>query len=268
MTTETMATEVRTMEAVQKELDASIKELAKLQSEAQAKVTEIMADIPNRPDWTEQIKLAAIPATNMQDRIDRLTKELAKLKSASRWESSQAIRQPVIDMFKTILIDNPPSVRLASVRGTIDIKDGKAVVTLKPVFSTFDIEGLQQLIASEVDVKAFSAAELTSMDIAITDIGTDNKINLVPRGEGLKPASSGITRSKSQEYEVNGKWYPVKDYLKYLLDSGDPEAAKRSKFYLNASTTGSGAAPEAAKRAAELGHNHRDAAVQRVRKNK
>lgn len=243
--TQEMEKEIRDLAKVESEIAESKAEHAKLQSEAQALVTTIMADIANRPNWTEEIKAAAVPATNIQARIERLEKELVNLKAASRWESSQAIRQPVLDTIKTLLIDNPPTVSLESVSGSITIEDGKAVVTLRPKFSDLDVESLGALVASEINVKAFTAAELTSLDIRVSDIGGENKIAITPKGEGLRSSGgSGAPRgprAKSREYMVNGNWVDARALLQFAVDSKDEEAMKRIKGFMSAINSGNGA---------------------------
>lgn len=244
MTTET---EVSAIEAKKVELEAAKTELATATEVANTAISDLMATNPAY-DLTFAAHMAEInsPVAVITSRIERLTREYNKLNESTRWETSKAIRQPVLDLIKEFIVE-PLTVSMTGMTGTIKIVDGEAVVVLNPTFKAPDMTMYQNDVAAMIDVDAFVESELTNLSVSVKDIGLDTQtIYLNPMGmkagsTGQKGKGAGITRSKPREYFAGGSWKSAKEFLTLVLNSGDAEAQKRIKGFQGAIDTGSGA---------------------------
>lgn len=244
MTTET---EVSAIEAKKVELDNAKSELANATETANTAISDLMATNPAY-DLTFAARMAEInsPVAVITSRIERLTREFNNLNESTRWETSTAIRQPVLDLIKEFIVE-PLTVSMIGMTGTIKIVDGEAVVVLNPTFKAPDMTTYQNDVSAMIDVDAFVESELTNLSVSVKDIGLDSQtIYLNPMGmkagsQGQKGKGAGITRSKPREYNAGGKWVSAKEFLTMILNSGDSVAVSREKGFRGAIDTGSGA---------------------------
>lgn len=239
--------EMTALEAKNQELTAAKYELTEAQEIANQQISELMATNPAY-DLVFAGKMADInsPIAVIESRVARITREFDKLSESTRWETSKAIRQPVIDVLKTIS-ESPISVTMTGMTGTVKIIDGEPVVVLNPTFKSPDMSELQEMVAKTIDPSAFVDSSLVNLSVSVKNIGTpDQSIYLNPMGmKSGEPKSKGsrvgITRSKPREYFAGGSWLNAKDFLKLVLDSGDTVATNRQKGFEGAINTGSGA---------------------------
>lgn len=244
----TSATETSTLESKKTELEAAKAELVEATNIANAALADLMSTNPGY-DMVVREKMIeiGIPADNITKRVNRLQAEFNKLNESTRWETSKAIRQPVLDLIKEVVENEKLTVSMTGLTGTVKIIDGQAVVVLNPTFKAPDMTTWQNDVAEMIDVDAFVDSELTNLSVSVKDIGLDSQtIYLNPMGmkagtSGQKGKGAGITRSKPREYFAGGKWVSAKEFLTMILNSGDSVAVSREKGFRGAIDTGSGA---------------------------
>lgn len=233
MTTENISK----VDQIQAELTAAQEKLTTAQAEAATRVQEIMSVSP--VDFVA-LSAASAPVASAQAAIDRLTRTLADAKAADAWESLDAIRKPIRDAIRDLLIDNAPTVSLVRANGRIEIEeDGSVSVSIRPQFSQADMDSLEDLIAQAVDVNGFTARGLRDIsfsvevsDKVVSDRPTSQTSAATRVTSAATPKSDGSqARSGNLVYNFNGAELGPKAFLQAVEESGSEVVAAHQKAF-------------------------------------
>lgn len=239
------------LEAKEQELQATQVEFSEAQAIANQEITELMATNPTY-DLTFASKMADInkPVATLQTKIDRLQREFDKLNESNHLAETETMRSEVES---TILEQIVGSVSVVGATGTVKIVDGKVVVQVNPVFSALDMDGIEAIIASQVDPVAFTEANLTSLALNVKD----GVATLVPMGKKATTGTRG-PKPKTMQFYAGGTWKTSAEFLKLVQDSGDSVAQSKSKQFGAAIKNGNGARDLAIETAARLNVESRE----------
>ncbi len=240
------------LEAKKQELQGLNVELSESQTIANQEITELMATNPTY-DLAFASKMADInkPIATLQAKIEKAKREFDKLNESNRLEETQAMRSEVESTIKEQLEGPSLDISMVGATGTLKIVDGKAVVSLNPQFS-WDKDGIEAIITSQIDPVAFTEANLTSLAINFKD----GVASLAPMGKARGPSTG--TKARPREYFAGGQWISARDFLQMLVNSGDPVAVAQAKGYAYAIENGSGAYEKAVAASARLGVESRE----------
>lgn len=231
MTTE--ATEKSAIQVAEEALAEAEKALQEITA-TQAEVTQKILSV--QPLDMVALSEATAPVAKAQAIRDARASTLKDARANDRWEQSIAVREPIIAAIRTLLIDQPISVTLESVSGTIKIEDGKPVVSLTPVLGKIDMSTIEGMIGETVNVKGFADVEISAVDVAVTDIGKENALVALalPSTKSSKPRSSGTsegTRAGAIEYNYKGEWLGAKAFVEAVEAAGEKIATDRKKSF-------------------------------------
>lgn len=228
-----MTTETINIEALEQAVSEAQKALDVANKEAAEKSAPILAVQP-----IDFAALSAIsrPVQVATDKLESARKALSEGKAADRWESSIAVRQPVLDAIDATILDNRPSVKVLGVTGRIEIDaDGKVSVNLTPQIGKLDMADIEALVAEAVNVPEFQKVEILSVDVSVT--GLDGQSPVI----SLKPTASGRARSVASnpdapragalEYNYKGEWLGAREFLTAVEAAGEQIATDRKQSF-------------------------------------
>lgn len=219
MTTET-PNKIAEIEA---RLTTARENLAKAQSEAAEKSAAFMA-LPEPKDYAVLAEIGK-PAAVASAVVTSVEAELSKARESDRWETNIAIREPVLDGIREMLIDNAPTVAISSYAGRLtigkvgDAETESASVKLTPTMSKIDLSSIEAAIASTVDVAAFKAAGFLDVVVSVTGLDGDKPvISLAPASAvnaAGKSAAPKATKADSEKTERSGplQWLYAGEWL-------------------------------------------------------
>lgn len=220
MTTETTID----IQALRKARDEAQAAMTAAETESSAKIAALMADKPE--DWIVLMGKAAEPVEAAKRALVKATQEVEQAEKNEFWNKAEDTRRPVVDALRAMLVDAGLSAPIVAVRGRITIENGEAKIDLVPEIAKLDMSEIESLIIDTVDVDAFTAQGIDSIDVNVTKIGSpDALVHLLPTAAvnaagKVKVSESGTTRGGAKVYTWNGKGYGAKDFLTAVFESG------------------------------------------------
>lgn len=221
-------------------------ETINLEALEQAVLTARQAESTAKEVATEKIPtlLAASDFAGMTALTTEITKatkaresaesSLSEAKRTSRWASLEAPNQAIQSVLQMI-IDRPPVLTAKRASGVIRVDEqGNVSTDIRVTFSDQENADLEALVSESVDVDAFLAADVKSLDISVDLTATPPMITLRPtEAKHVRaPRTEGTgTRAGALEYEYNGEWLSSKAFLTAVEASGHAIATDRAKGF-------------------------------------
>lgn len=270
----TNATTTQTPEPTPADIDAlnagikSAQEaLAALKAKMAADGATLMAEATKSGDYSaltargDEIKSAERAVAVATAKLDEASRN-------SRWENLAEARKPIVDALSELIRDAKPTAAVTAVKGVAKVNDdGSVTVSLTPTVEKLEMAEIEKAIAATFDGAAFKSTNVTSIEIAVTDIGKSNAaVRIVPTANVSlqfrnKPTGDG-TRAGALTYDYNGTAMGAKDFLLAVHASGNAYLTdKRAKSYDTAiNGNGNGLSNLAKDTAKELGITPTEAA--------
>lgn len=230
-----------TTEATPKTAIETAQEAVNEAKEALDKATAASAETTQKILSVQPLDLVALaeataPVAKAQAIYESRMATLKDAKANDVWEQSIAVREPILEAIRAMLIDAPISVTLESVSGSLKIEDGKVSVSLTPVLGKIDMSTIEAAIAEKADPKGFAAVEISAVDISVTDIGKENALVslALPSSKATKAKATGTsdgTRAGSLEYNYKGEWLGAKAFVTAVESNGEKIATDRKPSF-------------------------------------